>query len=290
MARVFSLIMCIAASAVIVRGDLRKAAASSGLRHSKSNQADAGSRDGHRRSLIVHDVEVIQQHLVICNAYTSQVPLEIVQVRTQESLNSAHPMAYKQCGQYTLPLQEGDQLDFKAGRLDVGTFYATGIPNYKGSLLLIAHRRHPNAVGISFESHAFTQTENPQLVVIDAYRGKAKGAVTLKIIERKSDQEAGGQPLEDDLNFDSVIAVNPGSYDIALLGSGSNMSKVPLSAAEQGKYVVIRVGNEGVATKDGSYPQELIVYPRNGGVRARISLGVLSTVTFMALLAIVADC
>lgn len=275
--------MLIAATAVVVRGDLHKSAASSGLRHSKSNQADAGNRDGHRRSLIVQDVEVVEQQLVICNAYTSQVSLEIVQVRTQESLNREHPMAYKQCGQYTLPLQEGDQLDFKAGRLDVGTFYATGLPKYKGSLLLIAHRRHPNAVGISFESHAFAQTQNPQLVVIDAYRGKSKGA--LKIIDRTYDQEAGGQQVEDDLNFGSVIAVNPGAYDIALLGSGSNVTKVPLSAAGQGKYAVIRVGSEGVASKDGSYPQELIVFPKNSGAVLR-----LSAIAFMAILAIVADC
>lgn len=241
--------------------------------HGNAKQADheVGSVSSHHRSLIIQETQVEQQ-LLICNAYTSKVPLQVVRVRTQESLNAAKPLAYKECREFNVPLQEGDQLDFKAGRLDVGTFYATGLPKYKGSLLLVARRRNPHAVGISFESHAFAQVENPQIVVLDAYHGAEKGAV--KIIENLPAHQGQEQAQPDDaeeLKFNSVVAVNPGSYEISLLGKNAQrVSTAPLQAAGQGKYVVLRIGSEDSASKSGHYSQELVVFP-NGNVRCFLS-------------------
>merc|ERR1711924_173029 len=109
----------------------------------------------------------VKQQLVICNAYTSKKGLDVIQVRTMDRLTGTSPLAYKQCREYELPLQEGDQIDFKAGELDVGTFYATGLPKSSASLLLVPHRREPNSASISFESHAFADMKSPQIAVVD---------------------------------------------------------------------------------------------------------------------------
>jgi hypothetical protein len=265
MASIVILTLVIAVGTVFVSAEVQ--GAQKGLRlHKNAKETEHDGREvgnvdthqKHHTSLIVQEPHV-DQHLMVCNAYTSHVPLEIVQVRTRESLNAAKPLAYKQCAHFTVPLHEGDQLDFKAGRLEVGTFYATGLPAYSGSLLLIAHRRRPTAQGLGFESHAFAQTENPQLVVIDTYRGKETGS--LKIVE-SGPVEQGKEKNADDLNFNSVIAVNPGNYDVVLSGN-STVSKLPLKADEKGKYVVMRVGNELLSTKVGHYPMELIVFPNS---------------------------
>lgn len=204
----------------------------------------------------------VEHELVICNAYASPKALEIVQVRNHESLTQGAPLAYKQCKDFNVPLQEGDQLDFKAGSLDVGTFYATGLPRSPTSLLLVPHRRSPHSVGVSFESHAFADLRNPQIAVIDAYRGKNGRDGKVTIVENSAKPEDKGEALiEEELKFNSVVAVNPGNYKISLSSTGSHPTSVPLNAAGASKYVVMRLGVEGEGTHAGSYPLELIVYP-----------------------------
>mmetsp|Transcript_33625 Transcript_33625/g.53482 ORF Transcript_33625/g.53482 Transcript_33625/m.53482 type:complete len:269 (+) Transcript_33625:65-871(+) len=222
-----------------------------------------GDGSKRRQSLIVQE-QAAEQQLTICNAYTSRTPLEIVRVRTRERLNNGNPLAYKQCAKLLVPLEEGDQLDFKAGHLDVGTFYATGVPKFQSSLVLVAHRRNFNAVGLSFESHAFSEVSNPQIAIIDAYRGKGVGSV--KISESKPADDKNGvlMQVEDDLKFNSVVAVNPGPYEIALVGDktgeSEKLSNIPLATGPKGKYIVMRVGNDASASSVDHYPQELVVF------------------------------
>lgn len=200
---------------------------------------------------------------MICNGYASPTALDIVQVRNRNSLTNDSPLAYRQCKDFKVPLEEGDQLDFKAGSLDVGTFYATGLPKTATSLLLIPHRRSAHAVGVSFESHAFAELKSPQIAVIDAYRG-GKQSGQVKIIEDSPDSGDSAEKtrVEEELKFNSVVAVNPGKYQISLSGTGgSNATTVPLNAAGAAKYVVMRLGAEGDSTHASQYPLELIVYP-----------------------------
>lgn len=236
---------------------------SSGLRLQGNQKAKAAP--AHRHSVLAQTPQV-QHELVICNAYTSPHAVEILRVRTQESLTSGNPLAYKQCKQFSLPLEEGDQIDFKAGGLDVGTFYATGLPKSSASLLLIPHRRSPHAVGMSFESHAFADLQSPQVAVIDAYRGKSdKQPGAISIIESLDPSaDKADTPVEEELKFNSVVAVNPGNYQVSM--TGSKGSSLALNAAGATKYVVMRLGVEGEAAQGGSYPQELIVFP-NGAAR-----------------------
>lgn len=215
----------------------------------------------------------VEQQLVICNAYASMKALEIMQVRSRLSLTQGSPLAYKQCKDFTVPLEEGDQLDFKAGGLDVGTFYATGLPKSASSLLLIPHRRSPHAVGVSFESHAFAELKSPQIAIIDAFRGAGSRNGKVHIIEA-AEEGAGKTQVEEELKFNSVVAVNPGSYHISLTGTGGdNATVVPLKAADATKYVVMRLGIEGDSKHANRFPLELVVYP-NSAARLVLQMSV----------------
>lgn len=231
--------------------------------------AQATEKDLNHHSMLVQSVEATEQNLVICNAYASQHPLDIIRVRDRHILTESSPLTYKQCQDFTVPLEEGDQLDFKAGNLDVGTFYATGLPKSASSLLLIPHRRSPHAVGVSFESHAFADLKSPQIAVIDAYRSKNdKSGGSVKITESLEAATADKAPtkIEEDLKFNSVVAVNPGQYEISLTGE-HKVKKVPLAATGAAKYVVMRLGIEDESGKNSKYPQELVVFPENGSPR-----------------------
>mmetsp|Transcript_71909 Transcript_71909/g.113958 ORF Transcript_71909/g.113958 Transcript_71909/m.113958 type:complete len:268 (-) Transcript_71909:20-823(-) len=237
----------------------------------------AGSRDDRQRSLVVQQSN-IEQQLIICNAYTSKVPLDILFVRTQLKMTSGKPLAYKQCMQSSVALAEGDQLDFKAGHNDVGTFYTTGLPKYQSSLLLVAHRRNPHAIGLRFESHAFAQVQNPQIAVIDASPDKSSGTVKISESLLATSDSTHEAPMEDDLRFNSVVAVNPGAYHLSLAGNNSTS----FNAATSGKYVVMRVGSGKDAEADGEYPQELVLF-MSGSFHISLCLSAFATTIVLAL-------
>jgi len=236
---------------------------------------DATSKEKvHRHSLIAQTPKV-DQTMTICNAYASQNKLEVVQVSNRKILTDNAPLAYKQCKEFTLALQEGEQFDFKSGGADVGTFFATGLPKSAANLLLIPHRKTPYAVGCSFESHAFANVQSPQIAVIDAYRGKSdKQPGAVKISETAdpagSQQAQAEELIEEDLRFKSVVAVNPGKYKISLTGTGMATTAAPLNAVGATKFVVMRVGIED-DSKSAPYPQELVVFP-NAANRLGMSL------------------
>jgi hypothetical protein len=243
-------------------------------------RGDNGSKQ--RKSLIVQD-QAVEQQLTICNAYTSKTPLEVVRVRTHESLNAGKPLAYKQCAKFSVPLEEGDQIDFKAGHLDVGTFYATGLPKFQSSLVLVARRRNHNAVGLSFESHAFAEVTNPQIAIIDAYRGKGVGAVKISESKQNMDKTGALVQIEDELKFNTVVAVNPGPYEIALAASSASekAEKLPLETKSKGKYIIMRVGSEVSPSAVDKYPQELIAF--NSGAFMPRSFGFVAALVALAM-------
>jgi len=221
----------------------------------KTHSVAAGSS---KHKKIVKQPEV-EQTLVICNAYASPSSLDIYHVQTLDRITASRPLNYKDCREFTMSLAEGDQLDFKSGNLDVGTFYATGLPKTSSSLLLIPHRRDSRSVAISFESHAFADLQSPQIAVVDAYKGKGEGAV--KIMDALPEGSTV-VPVEESLKFSSVVAVSPGNYKV-MLKDASNATAYTsrsLLAENEAKYVVMRVGVES-ATGDQAYPQELIVFP-----------------------------
>jgi len=239
---------------------------SSGLRSKQDGHAGQAQEIHAHKSMLVNTLEV-QHKLMVCNAYASPDSLEIVKVKTRQVLTGPDPLDYKQCKDFSLLMEEGEQLDFKAGGLDVGSFFATGLPKSAASLLLIPHRRSPRSVGCSFESHAFADVQSPQIAVIDAYRGKsANKTASVKITENTaaSGDKAAEPPVEEELKFNSVVAVNPGKYQIALTGTdGKASAGAPLNADGATKFVVMRLGAEDESQSGGRYPQELVVFPKN---------------------------
>jgi len=269
-------------------------ASTSGLRlHEKRQQGqaehakgDVAGKENVRHHTVIAKAPEVDHHLTICNAYASQNFLEVVQVSNRQILTENNPLAYKQCKDFTLPLHEGEQLDFKIGGLDVGTFFANGLPKSAASLLLIPQRRSPHAVGCSFQSHAFEDVQSPQIAVIDAYRlksatGKQPGAVKImeSVAPAGSKDAAADEAMEEELKFNSVIAVNPGKYEISLTGTtGIATHAAPLNAVGAAKFVVMRLGNED----ESAYPQELVVFP-NGSMRMRFSFVIMLVAAFLSL-------
>lgn len=253
--------------------------------------ATASSPALRTKSQLLARTPQVEQHLVICNAYASPKALNIVHVRTLKSLTDKDPLHYKQCKEFTAPLQEGDQLDFKAGNLDVGTFYATGLPKSSASLLLVPRRRNAHAVGMKFESHAFAELTSPQIAVIDAsVSSSAKMSDLVKITESVAtngdNSKAETPAVEEELAFNSVVAVNPGKYEISLASSSKGKaSAAPLNALGSTKYVVMRIGGEDGGSEGKPYPEELIVYQPNHAAHivSRLSASLLALIVCIGL-------
>merc|ERR1719178_663317 len=88
-------------------------------------------------------------------------------------------MAYKSCRDFPAPLQAGDKLEFKVGDATAGTFAVSDLPNNDAVLLLVIHRHDTVSTAVSFESHVFANLANPQIVVLDTYKGKAKAHTSI---------------------------------------------------------------------------------------------------------------
>merc|ERR1719443_1813037 len=82
--------------------------------------------------------------------------------------------------------------------------------------------------------------------------------------------QKGKTSRTEELRYDSVVAVNPGLYEVELMGSdGETKAKSQLVALNQESYVVIRTGVE--AQQGPAYPQELIVYPNSDAAALKSS-------------------
>lgn len=232
-----------------------------------------------RRIGLDYDATLVEQSLVICNAFAYKKPLDVTRVRSALRLTADVPVHYKECRELKMPLKEGDQLEFKAGELSVGTFFATGLPKTSSSLMLIPHRKSLNSLNLAFDSHAFSELQSPQIAVVDAYSGTEAGHIQIMDVAKphKDATEAKSQlamfQRVEDLRFNSVIALNPGEYKVALVGSGGETTadSAPLRVAGKTKYVVMRVGADRGVGKIAGFPQELVVFPQLAAETVRSS-------------------
>merc|ERR1719183_841208 len=78
----------------------------------------------------------------------------------------------------------------------------------------------------------------------------------------KDHEDATKNVRSEELRFSSIVAVNPGIYEVELDGTdGAVKAKSQLVALNRESYVVLRTG---VESKTGpSYPQELVIYPNS---------------------------
>lgn len=191
--------------------------------------------------------------LRVCNAYPSEQKLVVA--KGKEDLTKDGALPYKECQDFKPDLKSGDKLDFKYDGSDAGSFTITDLPQNDATLLLVIHRRDVNSATVAFESHIFANMLNAQVAVIDSYTGAAKSSV--KIADHKSSDKG----RQEELRYNSVVAVNPGDYDCVLVSStGEEKAKTRLIAAEKESYIVLRVG---VEDKTRPFPEELMTFPHS---------------------------
>lgn len=210
--------------------------------------------------------------LRLCNAFAWPLPLEMR--RVEAPMLVEYPLPYKTCRDYKLPLREGDQLEFSAGDASIGTFSVRGLPqDPRSQLLLISRRRDATSAAVAFDSHIFHPAVAPQVALIDAFQGDQQSTLRIKEPTR-----------EEELSFNSVVDVVPGSYKLTLEGATRRIGDVPqttmLNTQGVDSYVVMRVG-----LGSEKYPEELVVFPQiSGGARATICA---AAVAFLGLLSAV---
>jgi hypothetical protein len=194
--------------------------------------------------------------LRVCNAYPYASALDVVRGK-EEALTGDEPMPYKTCRDMLAPLSAGDKLEFKVGDATAGTFSVSDLPNNDATLLLVIHRHDTMSTAVAFESHVFAKLGNAQVAIIDTYKGKAHATPRIK-----DSEGASKKSRSEELRYNSVVAVNPGVYEVELDGDdGETKAKIPLVALNHESYVVLRTGVE--AQQGESYPQSLVVFPRS---------------------------
>jgi hypothetical protein len=203
-----------------------------------------------------------KHRLRACNAYPYAAPLDIYNNHNfpghrVQKLTGDSPMPYKTCREFTTPLKAGDKLKFKVGDANAGTFSISDLPNTDAVLLLVIHRHDTLTNAVSFESHVFANLLNAQIAIIDTYKGSQKAAMSI------SDKGSGKKDgRSENLHYNTVVAVNPGEYDVVLTGTdGKAKGRADLVAVNKESYVVLRVGVE--AQQGQSYPQEVVVAPHS---------------------------
>lgn len=211
---------------------------------------------GHSDSSFVRALE-FKHRLRVCNAYPSDTAVDVLRGKTKLTEESG-PLAYKDCKDFEAPLKSGDKLEFKFGDVGAGTFAVSDLPDNDALLLLVVHRHDTLHTAVSFESHVFANLLNAQVAIIDTYKGAKKAAP--KIMD--TDGGAGHKSRVEELRYDSVVAVNPGHYDVVLVGEdGETKAKRNLVALNRESYIVLRTGVE--AGEGQAYPEDLVVFPQS---------------------------
>lgn len=209
--------------------------------------SSAHSAIKHTRAKNFVDSVHFKHRLRVCNAYPFAEALDVFQ--GMEKLTKV-PLEYKMCGDFAAPLIAGDKLKFKVGDASAGTFTVSDLPNNDAVLLLVIQRHDTLSTAVSFQSHVFANLLNAQVAIIDTYKGKAHGFAEI----------TDGGKREEQLRYNSVVAVNPGEYKVTLKDHNKKVLMLEnLVALNRESYVVIRTGVEAQQGKE--YPQDLIVYP-----------------------------
>merc|ERR1719330_321368 len=199
-----------------------------------------------------------KHRLRICNAYPYTAALDVSRGHS-EKLTGDSPMPYKTCRDFSSDLKSGDKLEFKVGDANAGSFSISELPNSDAVLLLVIHRHDQVSTAVSFESHVFANLLNSQIAIIDTYKGSAKALP--RILDSKKSGHNGAARSEE-LRYDSVVAVNPGIYEVDLADvSGETKAKSELVALSRESYVVLRTGVE--SEQGESFPEELVIYPQS---------------------------
>lgn len=195
--------------------------------------------------------------LRVCNAFPYEHPIDVY--LGKEKLTES-PMPYKKCEEFHPTLNAGDKIDFKIGDSGAGSFSVAELPSNDAVLVLVMFRHDTVSTGVSFESHVFSNLLNAQVAVLDTYRGAT--TATPRIRDEKEHHDASQVQRSEELRYNSVMAVNPGLYEVLLENAAGNMTvKHELVALNKESYMVMRCGIESKTGR--SYPEELMVFPQS---------------------------
>lgn len=195
-----------------------------------------------------------KHRLRVCNAYPYDQPLDVYRGRSEKL--TEEPMPYKTCVDFSTPLHAGDKLAFKVGDANAGTFSVSDLPNNDAVLLLVIHRHDTLSTAVAFESHVFANLLNAQLAIIDTYKGTQRSVASIR------DEASKNKQRKEQLRYNSVVAVNPGKYQVVLSNpEGETEMTSELVALNRESYVILRTGVE--AQSGPSYDEELVVYPKS---------------------------
>jgi len=216
---------------------------------------------------------VFKHRLRVCNAYPYEEAMDIYRsVAPHDNLpegyapRNAPPMIkltvdgsmdYKTCRDFLTPMNPGDKFKFMVGNANAGTFAISDLPNNDAVLFLVIYRHDKLSTAVSFESHVFANLLNAQVAVIDTYKGNLKATPEIR------DAPAKGLSVRSEkLKFNSVVAVNPGIYQVSLIGKNRTVAaNGTLVALNRQSYVILRTGVE--PEHGPEYPQALVVYPES---------------------------
>lgn len=223
----------------------------SGISAAEERHHHVSLRKRHGRGFV--KALAFQHSLRICNAYPYEQPLDVF--RDNDQLTK-EPLPYKGCGDFLSPLVAGDKLKFKVGDANAGTFTISDLPNNDAVLLLVIHRHDTLSTAVSFQSHVFANLLNAQIAIIDTYKGTKRSKAEIR---DENSMKAGAR--EEMLRYNSVVAVNPGKYNVFLVGDGKTEASDDLVALNRESYVVLRTGVE--SQQGPKYDEELVVYPHS---------------------------
>jgi len=201
-----------------------------------------------------------KHRLRVCNAYPYSAALDVIRGKSERL--TVEPMPYKACVDFSTPLQAGDKLQFQVGDASAGVFSVSDLPNNDAVLLLVIHRHDTLSTAASFESHVFANLLNAQVAIIDTYKGSMRATARITDSASASFTSSKKSSRSEELRYNSVVAVNPGVYEVELKGEdGAISSHSRLVALNRESYVVLRTGVE--AQQGPSYAEELVVYPQS---------------------------
>jgi len=196
-----------------------------------------------------------KHRLRVCNAYPYMTSLNVfIEKPTGMRKITETAMPYKTCREFEPQLEAGDRIDFRFQEASAGTFVVGELPSTDAVLMLVIYRHDAGTTAVAFESHVFANLLNAQIAVLDTYKGAGKASIKIQ------DAEESTTSRREELAYNSVVALNPGKYEVVLVGADEKQkSSTSLTVENRESSVVIRCG---VQPKQGrAYPQELMVYP-----------------------------
>ena len=127
--------------------------------------------------------------------------------------------------------------------------------------MLIAANKKNLFTTAAFKPHAFGEPAegSAQVAVVDIFAGDNATSHSLRILDalpQAKDKNTAESRAAENLPFNAVVAVSPGTYNVELGDSNEPaVATASLNAGQASNYVVMRVGGLGET------PEEVVVFP-----------------------------